>query len=58
VMDRFNKDGSVRFPRLKGVTGVKVGKKRYTRFSQIKTKPASKIGTEERMRRGIGIAIL
>lgn len=57
-MNRFNKNGSVRFPKAKSVTGVKVGGKRYTRFSQIKTKPASRIGSKERMRRGIGLAIL
>lgn len=50
--------GSSSSPRLKRYQGVKVGGKRITHFSQIKTKPASKIGVGERTRRGIGIAIL
>lgn len=57
-MNRFNRNGSVRFPKVKSITGVKVGGKKYTRFSQIPVKPATKIGTKGRMRRGIGIAII
>lgn len=45
-------------PRLRQYQGVYVNGKRITRFSQIKTKPAGKIGVGGRTRRGIGIAIL
>lgn len=57
-MNGFNRNGSIRFPKAKSVTGVTIGGKRFTRFSQIKTKPARKIGTRERTRRGIALAIL
>jgi hypothetical protein len=40
------------------VSCVRVGGKKITSFSQIKTKGAGKISTGERLRRGIGIAIL
>ena len=57
-MNGFNKNGSVRFPKARPITGVTIGGKRVTRFSQIKTKAAGKIGTRERTRRGIALAIL
>jgi len=40
------------------VAGVRIGGKKITSFSQIKTKSAGKIGAGERTRRGIGLAIL
>lgn len=64
-MDRlFNRNGSIRKPRhvrakrFSPVAGVYVGGKKYTRFADIKTKSASKIGIKERARRGIALAIL
>lgn len=58
-MDKFfNKDGSIRKRKIKGVTGVTVGGRKFTRFSQIKTRPPGKIGTGGRTRRGIALAIL
>ena len=38
--------------------GVTVGGKRYTRFSQIKTKPAGKKSLKEKVSGGIKLAIL
>lgn len=54
----FNKDGSIKKQKTRSVTGVTVGGRKFTRFSQIKTKPPGKIGTGGRTRRGIALAIL
>lgn len=57
-MKYFNKDGTPKRQKVRGVTGVTIGGKTYRRFAEIKTKPAAKIGPKERARRGIALAIL
>ena len=54
----FNKNGSIRRQKIKSVTGVTTGGRKYTRFSQIKVKSPAKAGTRGRMRTGVGLAIL
>ena len=56
----FNKDGTPRGQKVRAITGYTDPKsgKRVTRFSQIRVKPASKVGPKERARRGIALAIL
>jgi hypothetical protein len=45
-------------PLLKKYQGVKVGGRKYTRFSQIKVTPARKKSTKEKVAGGIRLAIL